>query len=102
MKSQLNPSSIPLCSVLLLPAVKEGLYLPLLPPPHLCQIRHENHKSVVEGDEGDEYCDVAVAVGEGVAVLHVLKGGGGTRLVRVWMSWEWENCRNNISGCTYV
>ena len=66
-------SSHPLCPVLVLLSVrqnnKRSQISPLLPLTHLGQVRHEDHKGVVEGDEGDEDGDVAVAVGEGVAVL---------------------------------
>ena len=79
--------SVPFRTVLLLHDVKQGLYLYLLPPPHLCQIRHDNHKGVVEGNEADKDCDVAVAVGEGVAVLYVLKGRG-NEVSWIYMSWE--------------
>ena len=81
--------------------VNQCLYLSLFPPPHLCQIRHHHHKGVIEGDEGDEDCDVAVAVGKGVAVLYVLKVKGKRGQLGIYELGV-KNCLNNASDCTYV
>ena len=66
-----NESNLPLVPLPLEEQNQSRLLL--LPLPHLCQIRHDNDKSVIEGDETDKDANVSVSMCEFVAILQVLE-----------------------------